>query len=507
MTNLSAGFRSFIDQGHDLRKSIPGRVQEAANAQWEKSKVESIRKVVSDYFGLVAIYSFRIGLWLIFIPLIVEIAGLVLGMSSRWFYLFLNVWFAVITFVSLYAFSPVFVLVHAVRRIPGDKQYRELLAIFWLNLDLLVLGINTAFFAYAFFSLAFSTTLPIAVILAIAWLGAPYLLYAYKADMAYAWVRLGQTIVMFLVACVVAASPVPMRHYQSWVGRAAANELRPEEQRDVTANWAHLQWFTQEGSPNVWYSGSAAQGYHLFAAPGYDPQTNEKLKPVSDNETKEEIIASFRARSSAIEKQAVDEANQRKVALIEQQAAQERNRIETEKRQIAETKAKMLRDYVARPSQTAVSPQRPIVLIALQNNEEVIAQSERFSAVLNSAGLPNRITVFSAEFVGSATFKALLQGKREPETLFDAAQFASYFLIINTTSSASTQQVDGVAVPTIDLRCDVRLISSSTARVEHSVELKSRGAGFDEAIARKQANERIEAELRKAAPDFIQKSL
>lgn len=484
-------FKKFIDHGSELRRTIPARVEKAEKANWDKSLVEPIRNEVAHYLRAVSNYSRWFGAF-VFLPLLAVVASvLVSGGESR---LALNVmvwWMLFWCFAGVIVFAPLAAIIPAVRRIPGDKRYFDLLRIFWLNIDLFVVSVNATLLCYVLFSWSFEAAAPVVVIATGVWLFGPWIAYLVKWELVYAWVRAGQIIVLLFAAGLIVASPVPMGHYQSWAKRRSAEKLRPEGQREITANWESLQWFSQEGTPLVWYSKSPA-GYRLFAAPGFDPQTNERLQAVSDRADRDNIVAAFRANAeeAALARRAVEE----RAALEATERALQKKSTDEEAQRLAAVAAHdaLISKYTYRPA----SGPPGLVLIALRDRSEDVAISGRLSEVLHSASVESHTAVFTPEFISSDIFADMRQGRWRDGRDFNTAEFASAILVIELTERTAPQEpADGVSMIRCEMHGLVRLFSISTFREELSVAIDARGTGFEDVAARNMTIDRLTEEF------------
>lgn len=373
-----------------------------------------------------------------------------------------------------------------------------------MNLEVFYILISAGLFAYIYPSWNFSTTLPIWALIVLLWLFAPWAMYLAKLDGIFIKLRFAQLGLLITGTLLIVASPVPMTQYQWWTQREVANKIRPVEQKEITANWETLQWFSQEGTPNVWYSGDRdTNKYRLFYAPGYDPETNEKLKPVKDEATKTELVTWLRKQKAAQEAQ----LELLKQERLTEEKAQAEHRETERQQQVAADATLLIREYVFPHAIGASLKERSTALIVLDDSSKHDpALAKRISNVFNQGGLPTDTAVFTPGFISSPFFGDMLAGNLAPKLQFQPENFATNLLIVRLAAATSKQApVKDVEMVATDVVCLVQLISLTERRLLHSSEVRSRGVGFNEAGARKNALERIEGELTNGIAAFTAK--
>ena len=492
LTNIFRSIRELFKFGADLNEGLPTEIREAAESKWDDELVERIRIEVRRYFKVAS----KLANWLTLLtcaPLLLFILYQVLGHPNRIVNLGYAVVVAAIGALAVLLLGSLVGTARSIHELP-DAIYRELMGPLWRNLDILFVALSIDLFAYIFPVWNISTAFPILILLALLWLFAPWAIYVARKDEVFIKVRIGQLAVLVFAALICAASPIPMDHFQWGVQRDIVNKFRPFEQTEVTAQWKSLDWFTQEGAPNVWYSFSADRGYHLFSAPGHDPETNQELLPVSDSATKDLIVGKFREGAEAKERQGELE-QQKQLADAQAQAA----------RADADNRAKLIQEYVLADSTNAGVKEHSAVLIVLTDGQQADPTfTERISKNLGSIGLATRRSVFTPAFIASPLFHDILGGGPLSESQFHPDDFASQLLVIQVATIFSEQQpVESVAMLAADTTWDVRLISSADAHVEQHFSIKQRGAGFKQSDAEENAVERAETELRKLAPSML----
>lgn len=487
-------FFAFLSRGRELAHTLPPRLSTALNAPRDSGLIEPLCDEVTEYLREVARYSRWFGV-IVFAPLFVAVALAMNGVEgSRQILNGQVCWMLIVSGFSLFPFWPLVVIIPAIKKISSEKKYFDLLRILWLNADLLVVAVNATLLCYVIFSWGFGVAAPAILIFSVVWLCGPWVAYLLKLDLAYAWIRTGQTVLLGGAVAIVVASPVPLRHYQSWAQRATAEKLRPEEQKEITAQWESLQWFSKEGAPLVWYS-ETPDGYRLFAAPGFDSQTGMPLKPASDSAIRAQIGAAFRRAAAAAE---VERAETK--ARVDKEAHERAEREELARSEAQRSAFVAARDalralYIS-AGVTATASKPTVAFIVIRNGAEDIALTNRFSDILTSAGVEHRTGTFTSDFISSAIFSDLRNGRFHDRQDFRVADFASAFLLVELSEqSAPSEPAKGVSMARCDTTCRLRLTSASTFREEFGVMFSSKGTAFDEATARSISLNRLADEL------------
>lgn len=478
-------FVYFTKLGGALKADAASEIQSAAASGWRSDRAQVFLGELRDFLGFVSKAAIYLSL-AVFIPLLPVIAFLVLGLSQWWasaIYVAYAVWVILIAFVSLWVLWPFFSVARFLRELPS-ASYRELVWPMWLTADALVVLINVALFTYVYRMLEAGAALPVFVMLALAWLFGPWVAHIARRDVAFIWIRLLQLLSLLVFVLVLVASPIPMRRFQWWAHRKAAEAVRPFEGREVTAEWETLKWFTPEGEPNVWFSHTEARGYRLFSAPQYDQETGRELRPVSDEATKDSIVAHFARQRAALARQVEAEDRKRQAEAREESERAGR-----------EARDRLIRQYVL-PDAVGGAAKARVALVAFGPNRQAdLALAMRLSEVLAAGGMANSTEVFTPAFVASPEFGAVLAGSAASEGEFRAADFARGVISVGETATYGGQTTQGADMRTADVSWSVRVVSLADARTSYSRDIRARGVGFGDSDALRMARERAEAQL------------
>lgn len=496
--------------GTALRDKLPDEIRAASESAWDSEPVQRIRLDVRDFSKSVSRFAHFLS-GLIFIPLVFVIKSLIrhdpYAPYSYWYTLF-GGWIVIIGGLASFLLWPIIPIARNLRKLP-DPIYHELMGPLWMNLDVLNILFSASLFCYAFPSWSNPTVRPILLILLFLWLFGPSTLLMMQKDSLFIRLRVGQLALLLFVSLATVLSPVPVSHFQWWARREVANDIRPVEQEEITAGWASLQWFSQEGAPNVWFSHSDDRSYHLFSAPGYDPETNQELKPVVDKATKDLIVSSFLKKKQAQDQQMLLEQQKQ---LAETKAREEREKDQQlvdakaqAERKEADTRVQLTHEYVLSNESSTVKNRQSTTVIVLNAQQEAdTVLRERLSKSLSAARFVNDGPTFTEAFIASPLFRDLVAGKPASKTPFHVEDFTAHLLVVQIAFAYSPTKPVGESLPMMaaDTTWGVRMISASNGELEHHFEIKERGVGFSEATARENATERAEEQLIKLVPSL-----
>jgi hypothetical protein len=464
--------QDFFATGTVLNQDLPNAIRNATENETEGESVEQITSQVRKHFKVAS----KIANWLTFFictPLLFFVLYQVLGRPLKIVvigYLFLVGGLSVLAVVLL---GSLVGTARAIHELP-DAIYRELTGPLWRNLDILFIAVSIDLFAYIFPAWNISTAYPILILVALLWLFAPWAIYVAKADTVFIKLRIAQLGVVVLSALVCAASPIPMRHFQWGAERKIIETMRPFEETEITSRWKTLEWFTQEGAPNVWYSNIPDGGYRLFSTPGTDKQTGEQLKPVTDKETKERIVKEFQNEETA------------RVTSIQ-----------------TENRERFVREYVCVGIGKNLGHRTALVVL---NGEEQESSklADRLSKSLGAVGVNAEKAVFTSAFTKSPLFEDMLGGRFSTDRSFKAEDYASHLLVVEVSEKFGSNRPDGTTeMRTDDLVWVIKLIAPADGRVMFTNEIHTHGIGFKDTDAQQLATERAENQLKTLASSIV----
>jgi hypothetical protein len=499
LNHIIASIREFRNLGATLRIELPHQIEKGIETGWTQDSLKRIREDAGKYFALVSRVSRWLGLCVI-IPLVPVALWMMWGGPIAVLNVLWTGWFILVAAVSVWFLSPGVALAFRLGRIPKETL-DELTHGFWLHVDVVNIALSIVLFCYALAGWEFLRTGPLALIAIVLWLFAPWAILKVRQHALFVAIRVVQFVLLVAAAAFALISPVPMSHFQWAAQRSLAETIRPNVQQERTQDWRTIQWFTQEGIPNVWYSFSPERGYRLFAAPGHDPDTNQDLLPVADKTTKDRIVNSFVTVQTA-EAARIEVDNRKKEEDVREQELQKEQAAASA---AADQERKAAADLEQRYVVSTASAPQPVVLVALDEGNRFRADlTSKLSETMTKAGFSNSINVFTPEFIASPDFDALLSGAA-PNHLFQASRFARRLLIVTTKDSISSEEpLNGVSMLADDSIWMVRLISARDGAKLFAREIKVRGIGFNESNASTNADERAEVELTKLVSELKQ---
>lgn len=494
-----------------VNRDLSDDIQDAEQSGWDAGRLKQIKEDIRRLLTLATAISMRLLVVAVILAVVVVMCVGTNGShnTDAWWYRVAGVVAIAIAGTALWLYWPLVGIVRTIWSLPNEV-YRDLLQPIRINLDLLNIAINLVVLLYVLLPLRIGGAYPLVFILVAIWLFAPLGLFFAGRGGWFLATRVGQLLVLFALASFVVVSPVPMSHYQWRAQHDMAESLRVADQREITARWADLQWFTPEGASLVWYS-YRNDGYHLYASPGHDPLTNSELAEVADDGMRQKIVADLkqrkdaRARAEAEDRQraarvaAQKEEAHKKQAMAdkEEQARREAARIAEEKARAAKEREEASRELVRKyvyPQFVDGSNKSGTVLIALdENGKEDSGLSARLSTMLTSAGYPNVTAEFTPSFVASDLFTKLNSGNGTG-LAFPVGDFAARILVIRQRAALSHETAAGSEnLTTVTITFNVRLLRANSGRVEFENEVSGRGVAYKESTARGDALERAQS--------------
>jgi hypothetical protein len=463
----------FIRLGEDLRAGLPAEIEEASRTGRISGAIQRIKSEVRGYFGAASRYSTLLVI-IAFAPFLAVIA--LFGQKETWtlIYICCALWTLGVGGFAITLLWPVFAVADCLRKLP-DAVYWELIRPLWFNLDVLSIALNGGLLFYIGSNWTIKTSWPILAIAGFLWLFAPCICYLARQEKLLIKIRLFQLVSLFLLTLIVVLSPIPMKQYQWKAQREVAKTMRPFSREEITASWENLQWFTEEGEPNVWYSVRRDHDYHLFSAPGFDPETNQELKTVSDLDTKAAIVAALSSQKETLSD-----------------------------RQTAERRERLVHDFVCPGYQGQSAKKGSTALVVINSRGKVdSALADDISGALAEGGVPTECSIFTPAFVDSPQFQDILAGRRSASSDFPIQDYARYLLVIRIATSFSREAALGsVPMAVADTTWNVELISTFGLKAEHSYTIRTRGIGSNEGFAEENARQHAKSQLTEVAPSF-----
>lgn len=468
---------------------------------------EKFAEAVRAYYFQLKKWSVRLFLAAV-IPLLVVVPCLLFHAPWQWLYGTYIAWLVLLLAAELLLLTPIALVWKHIKALPilgPDLQE-------WLGFIKTVVftGLSLAIFATLFPIWRSPGAFPLLLLVLACWLALPACSFNQFCKKIYPFVRGIQ--LLFLAGLLVMQMAFP-RHLDQleWVmARKFGGTLTSSvKQQDITSQWKTLQWFNNVGEPQVWFSGSPATSFRLWAAPGFDPTSGKELSPVADEKTRSKIVAVF-TEQDRLEQ----EANAKRQAVLANQAELERHTREAQKqqaealavirqaeeaRQVAEEKqrrdAKEREEYLARylvPEQlkNSLESQDVAVLVVnemLQPNSPV---GQGLVVALKARSANASGSLFTPAFISDGLFEKAFAGSQGVLDGLTLTNNADILLL----ARESVEYPKNEAMPeliTARLKLELSALSAANHRQPNTQTLLSIGAGFKEADARTLAEERL----------------
>jgi hypothetical protein len=284
---------------------------------------------------------------------------------------------------------------------------------------------------------------------------------------------------LFLAALLVLQMSFP-RHLEQvkwamarWFGNTLTGLV---EQKETTADWKTMQWFSNTGEPLVWYSGSDSESYRLWAAPGFDPNSGKELGPVKDAKTREEIVSSLSERDRG-----------KRVRMAEDQAEVTRRATQSAEALAASQRAAYLARYLeSTNARKGVAKQLLAVVVVSEDGKLNSAVAQTIAGALKTELLDATTAPFTPEFVADGLFAEVFRDPHEVLSKLALTNYLSALLFARQTVNYSTNIVLENII-TANMRLEVLTMPTTTLRQSETRVITASGVGFRQRDARSQA--------------------
>ena len=251
-------------------------------------------------------------------------------------------------------------------------------------------------------------------------------------------------------------------------------------QKDITEQWKTLTWFDNAGRPKVWYSETAAGGYRLWIAEGFDPDSGKRVQPVTDQATKSKVLANLAEREQVQiqrDENAKAEAENRMQEERQRQAIQERERL-------------LVRYVVLGQLRNSKEAKRIAVLVADDTQMSNNALSQALAAVMQSKAANASGFFFTKEFISDGLFDKAFKGSPGVLDSLALSNVIDTLMLGRETMQFTTNQaMEGVV--TAKIKLELTVLSAQTGLSFQSHTATAIGAGFKNADAQALAEENL----------------
>lgn len=243
------------------------------------------------------------------------------------------------------------------------------------------------------------------------------------------------------------------------------------------------------GKPRFYFSHRGNNEFVLWDAKGFDPDTNEKLKPVDSKERREEILASLRAES-ALKKQLQE-------AEVAQKLQQEHNEIaaaakraeaqapetarevaEQSRREAEQRRAQKQARYFAQIPELRAGVEPRVVVVAASQRESDSKLSEAASSLVGRSGFVVATGLLRPEFVSDGLFENAFDGRWDSLSdlkLSERCEFLALCKFVATSENRPAFQNAKAASGKLTLK----LVNSATGSKVFEQAYEASAAAFD----------------------------
>jgi hypothetical protein len=331
------------------------------------------------------------------VPLIVILPCQVLpfhipGLSSAYV-----IWLMLILIAELLLLSPLYLVLKQSKRLMPDFLASDLNDMVALIKSAIFNGLSIALFVAVFPRLNATGVGLITLVLVVSMLTMPACAVSSICKRILPYMQIGRFVFLACVLLLQVEFPNQMEHL-GWAGhRKVGTLLDPVKQREITGEWKTLAWFSNNGDPLVWYSGSATNGYRLWNAPGSDPQSGMKLLPVADDKSRKHILFAL--------------SESERVRTVQIAAENAKRMREDQERVKTEAILANCRRYFVSGSAPVVKRQLDAIVMVAGSDSTVARQVEDFLVKsAEASGLLVRGNVLTKSFTDDGLLDALLSG-------------------------------------------------------------------------------------------------
>lgn len=465
------------------------------------------RASVLGYFKQVRVWTIRFAITAA-APLVVIIPCLFFKLALGGLYGGYVVWVVLLVAAELLLLTPMYLVWRRLNAV-FPKMALELQE--WLDFIKSVVfnGLSLGIFVTLFPIWRSPGAFPLLLLVLACWVTLPMSGISDLFKQIYPGVRAIQLVVLFGVLVMKMAFPVQTQQLGWATGQAVEDALlRPVGQREITAEWKDITWFTNAGGVRVWYSGSGAEGYRLWAAPGFDQQSGEELRPVSDQKTREVILSYLagRDRLANADRALQAEENRRREEAARALVVEEQRRQDDAARALAAAQRVADLNAQERTAERAAAQRRAgylyarnlprsvdfIVCAATATRQTMDTFADALVKYLRGKGKTASSIVFSPAFVTDGAFDAFFGGRGGADLRNMQVSTMGSRLILARISIKSVKQgttVAGLVSASVGVAFSV--LSANDGSVVDGFSVNAVGAGTSEAGAISAALDRV----------------
>ena len=382
---------------------------------------DGFKAAVVGYFRQVKKWSIRFFIAAL-IPLIVIVPCMMFGLPLGWLYGSYIVYFVLLVAAELLLLFPIFWFWRRVEAVfptfASDLEY-------WIDIIKSVVfnGLSLGIFVTLVPVWKSPGALPLLLLVVACWLTLPACSVSSFCKRIYPAVRAVQLLLLFALLVLQMVFPRQIEQLTWLTSRKIGMALTASvNQKEITAQWKDLQWFDNGDNELVYVSGSEAEGFRLWATPGSDPDSREKLRPVKDKRMRDQVVAKLEAdearlqNHARVQQQQDQERNARAQEMAakqaEGQAAQKaREAAELARREAEQRRVEKQARYFAQVPELRPCAEPRVVVVAANQREADSKIGEAASSLAERSGYTVAAGLLKPEFVSDGLFENAFNGR------------------------------------------------------------------------------------------------
>jgi hypothetical protein len=382
---------------------------------------DAVKAAVVGYFRQVKKWSIRFFIAAL-VPLVVVVPCMMFRLPLGWLYGTYVVYFVLLVAAELVLVTPMFLV------------WRRVKAVFptvasdladWVDFikNVVFNGLSLGIFVTLVPVWRSPGALPLLLLVVACWLTLPACSVSSVCKRIYPAVRAVQLLLLFALLALQMVFPRQLEQLSWLTGRKIGSTLIASvNQNEITSQWKDLQWFDNAGEPLVYVSGSEAEGYRLWATPGFDTDSREELRPVKDKRMRDHVVARLEANEARlqnrarIQQQQDQERNAKAQEMAakqtEEQAAQKaREAAELARREAEQRRVEKQARYFAQVPELRPGVEPRVVVVAANQRETDSKICAAASSLAGRSGYAVAAGLLKPEFVSDGLFENAFNGR------------------------------------------------------------------------------------------------
>jgi hypothetical protein len=461
--------------------------------------VDAIKAAIFAYFKQVKKWTIRLTI-AAFAPLVLIVPCLIFHAPLRGLYGLYVVWVVLLVVAELILVTPVFLVWRRVKSIPIlSTVARDLEDWFSFINSIAFNGLSLVIFVTLVPIWRSPGAFVLLLIVMISWLTLPACSVSSICRRIYPTVSVIQLLGLSGLLFLQIAFPRQIEQLGWATHRTLGNVITSSvKQKEITSEWNTLQWFDNVGESQVWYSGSAATGFRLWAAPGFDPESGKELRPIGDEKTRVQIVTFFSEKERR--QREITAAEQTEIARKEAaRRREEQDRLEKERALAAQS---YLTRYLGTREVRKAGDKQTLAVVAVSENGKLNTNvGQVIAEVLKTESVEVTTSRFTPEFVSDGLFAQAFGNSRAILNKLELTNSLGALLLARQTVQYSTNaSLENVI--TANMRLEVLGMAVADSGAGRTLSITASGVGFKPEDARSQAEERLSKKIQGEADSF-----